>query len=85
MFHRNILSFTIHRHLYKQIPIREKYDPKAPQWTNIYVLIHFAVAVVAIEHMGKMSVSRTRINKTILINSMPIKCVYNAILIISIL
>ena len=44
-----------------QIPIREKYDPKAPQWTNIYVLIHFAVAVVAIEHMGKMSVSRTAI------------------------
>ena len=48
----------LHRHLYKQIPVREKYDPKAPQWTNIYVLIHFAVAVVAIEHMGKMSVSR---------------------------
>ena len=40
-----------------QIQIREKYNPKAPQWANIYVLIHFAIAVVAVEHMGKMSVS----------------------------
>jgi len=37
------------------IQIREKYNPKAPQWANIYVLIHFAIAVVAVEHMGKMS------------------------------
>jgi alkylglycerol monooxygenase len=38
-----------------EIQIREKYDPKAPQWINIYVLIHFAISVIAVEHMGKMS------------------------------
>ena len=38
-----------------KIPSRDIYDPKVPHWVNGYVMAHFTIVVLGLEHMARMT------------------------------